>query len=330
MAFIVTALRRIGRGTFSRLYEAIFFSSILFWDFSLAIVNTFTFKRKIGTVVPKGSPGEGGVWPEYIPPREDDSRCSCPALNAMANHGIISRDGRNISFREVTDTVRSTYNFSPTFCLFVPRYIAHILGRSYKTGHLDLADIDVHNGIEHDASLFRRDTFHDFHQGMPDPELVAAFIKAASGPPLKDDAKYTPPGSPGSPSAASAKTSPYAPIVAHVAQATAEVDLSRTLTPRDLSRCLGERRREAKAANPQFSQDTGHKMFGSSNASTLLTIFGGRTRDIYTFLTEERLPEGWESRVRERMGLTMLAFNSTVFRVELGIEEEVQQPLNLM
>lgn len=61
-----------------------------------------------------------------------------------------------------------------------------------------------------------------------------------------------------------------------------------------------------------------------------MTIFGGRLRDIHTFLTEERLPEGWESRVRDQMGLTMTGFNRTVFRVELGIEEEVDQPLYLM
>jgi hypothetical protein len=66
------------------------------------------------------------------------------------------------------------------------------------------------------------------------------------------------------------------------------------------------------------------------SASTLLTIFGGRLNDIYTLLTEERLPDGWESRVRGQMGLTMTTFNRTVFRVELGIEDEVKRPLNLM
>jgi hypothetical protein len=66
------------------------------------------------------------------------------------------------------------------------------------------------------------------------------------------------------------------------------------------------------------------------SASTLLTIFGGRMNDIYTFLTEERIPDGWESRVRDRMGLTFFTFNRTVFRVELGIKEEVNRPLNLM
>jgi hypothetical protein len=88
MVFILTALRRLGRGAFSRLFEALFYVGLMSWDFSLAIVNIFTFKRRIGQVTPKGKSGEGGVWPEYIPPREGDSRCSCPALNAMANHGM--------------------------------------------------------------------------------------------------------------------------------------------------------------------------------------------------------------------------------------------------
>ena len=87
MAFIPTALRRIGRGTLSILFEALFFTGLLTWDLSLVIVNLVTFKRKIASVTPKGHPGEGGAWPEYIPPRSGDSRCSCPALNAMANHG---------------------------------------------------------------------------------------------------------------------------------------------------------------------------------------------------------------------------------------------------
>jgi hypothetical protein len=73
-----------------------------------------------------------------------------------------------------------------------------------------------------------------------------------------------------------------------------------------------------------------HSCFIAISASTLLTIFGGRMNDIYTFLTEERIPDGWESRVRDQMGLTFLAFNRTVIGVELGIKEELEQPLNLL
>lgn len=91
MVFILTALRRLGRGTLSRLFEFTFYVGLVSWDFSLAMINIFTFKRRIGQVTPKGKPGEGGIWPEYIPPRDGDSRCSCPALNAMANHGMANK-----------------------------------------------------------------------------------------------------------------------------------------------------------------------------------------------------------------------------------------------
>lgn len=59
----------------------------------------------------------------------------------------------------------------------------------------------------------------------------------------------------------------------------------------------------------------------SFSSSTMLTIFGGRVDDLEVILKEERLPDGWESRIRDPWGLTLAAFNRTVFRVELGIDE---------
>ncbi|KAI0301384.1 Cloroperoxidase [Russula brevipes] len=325
MVLIVNAFRRIWRGMLTRLFKGFFVVGLTFWDFSLAFVNVITFKRRVGSVTPKGQPGEGGVWPAYVPPRNGDSRCSCPALNALANHGILPRDGRNVSFREMSARVHATYNFSPSFSFYVSRYIANILNRPYMTGHFDLADIDVHNGIEHDASLVRRDAFHQFDQGMPDGPLVAALIKSATGPAPKGVPRQATAQDPLPPN-----NSPYFNVAAHVAKATADFDLNRTLVPADLSRRLGRRRREAQADNGQYSQNSAQRMFGSSNASTLLAVFGGRISDIYTFLTEERIPDGWESRARDQMGLTILGFNRTALRVELGIEEEVDKPLLLL
>ena len=55
----------------------------------------------------------------------------------------------------------------------------------------------------------------------------------------------------------------------------------------------------------------------------MLTIFGGKIKDLRPLLLEERIPDGWQSRVRHRMGLTMFEFNQSALRVELGIKEEV-------
>lgn len=41
------------------------------------------------------------------------------------------------------------------------------------------------------------------------------------------------------------------------------------------------------------------------------------------FLLEERIPDGWQSRILHPMGLTMAEFNMTALRVELGIHEEL-------
>lgn len=62
-------------------------AKIMSWDVILTILNLVGKKRRIGDVTPEGHPGYGGHWPEFRPPQETDSRCSCPGLNALANHG---------------------------------------------------------------------------------------------------------------------------------------------------------------------------------------------------------------------------------------------------
>lgn len=69
--------------------------------------------------------------------------------------GILSRSGRGIKFTELTDQIRTTYNFAPSFCSFVPHYAARLLNKNYSEDTFDLQDLDLHNGIEHDASLTR-------------------------------------------------------------------------------------------------------------------------------------------------------------------------------
>jgi hypothetical protein len=66
-------------------------------------------------------------------------------------------------------------------------------------------------------------------------------------------------------------------------------------------------------------------MFSSTNNCTLLTIFGGRHKDVEILLTEERIPDGWESRVRNFYGLTIAALNIVVLPVELRTNEKAKQ-----
>jgi hypothetical protein len=148
-------------------------------------------------------------------------------LNAMANHGILPHDGKNISFKELNTKVRQTFNFAASFCFFVPNFSARFLNKSYSTDQFDLADLNLHadNAIEHDASLTRQDVALVADQGKPDLELVDELLKEAKG--------KMPDGSP-------------------------------KLTVPDLSRALSRRRADARKTNPEYTESFFHNMFGSA------------------------------------------------------------------
>ncbi|KXN88410.1 Putative sterigmatocystin biosynthesis peroxidase stcC [Leucoagaricus sp. SymC.cos] len=268
----------------SFIFNFIHSTGVLIWDTSLALVNLVLPSRPEERVTPEGHPGFGGNWPEYIPPKDGDSRCCCPALNAMANHGILPRDGKNIQFKEMGRLIRTTYNFSPSFCYFVPNVAAQLLKKDYGKDTFDLEELNLHNGIEHDASLCREDVAINPDQGKPHIPYIKELLSYATG---KDK------------------------------------DGNPLLTIKDMSRFSSKRRADARASNPEFTLSLPHRAFGSSNSSTILTIFGGRVKDLEAILLEERLPEGWQSRVRKPLGLTLAHFNlTTVMWVELGISEK--------
>lgn len=201
--------------------------SVIAWDNAIFVLNLVTPKFRPGQVVPKGAAGHNLTWPEYVAPMPTDSRSACPMLNAMANHGILPHDGRNITFKELNEKVRSTFNFAASFCFFVPNFSARFLNKNYSTDKFDLADLSLHanNAIEHDASLTRKDVALEADQGKPDQELVDQLLAEATG-----------------------KTKDGGPL----------------LTKVDLSRALSKRRAQAKKENKEYSESFFHNMFGSA------------------------------------------------------------------
>ncbi|KAK5715377.1 hypothetical protein LTR15_010020 [Elasticomyces elasticus] len=262
--------------------------SVIAWDNVIAVMNLFAPKLNESEVVPRGAPGHRGSWPEYVPPKDGDSRSACPMLNAMANHGILPHDGKNITFTQLNQTVRQTFNFAASFCFFVPNFSARFLNKSYSTDRFNLADLNMHaeNAIEHDASLTRQDVALVPDQGKPDLGLVHDLLDEATG--------KMPDGTP-------------------------------LLTKSDLSRALAKRRADARKTNPQYTESRFHNLFGSANSSTMLTIFGGRVEDLRPMLVEERFADHWEPRILDRYGLTMAKFNWTVLPVERGVDVKKYQ-----
>jgi hypothetical protein len=198
---------------------------ILFWDFSLFILNFLTPSLKPGQIVPPHTPGHNLAWPEYVPPKDGDSRSACPMLNALANHGILPHDGKNIPFKELNIKVRQSFNFAPTFCFFASKFAADFMDRSYWTGSFHLAELSQHNAIEHDASLTRKDLALVPDQGKPDLKLVHDLLKEATG---------------------------------------AMPDGSARLTTSDLSRALSKRRVDARKTNENYTESLFHNFFGSA------------------------------------------------------------------
>ena len=87
MGQALVVLRRVSSGLTSGVSSLLVNLALFVVDTSFAIFNLITPNRRRGKVISKGCPGFGGKWPEYVPPQQGDSRCSCPALNALANHG---------------------------------------------------------------------------------------------------------------------------------------------------------------------------------------------------------------------------------------------------
>jgi hypothetical protein len=79
----------------------------------------------------------------------------CTVTDTSHDAGLIAHDGRNISFVDLAQQIEATYNLSPTFCMFILKFIARYMKKDYNKDAFDLRDLDAHNEIEHDGSLVR-------------------------------------------------------------------------------------------------------------------------------------------------------------------------------
>ncbi|RLN38053.1 hypothetical protein BBJ28_00001100 [Nothophytophthora sp. Chile5] len=77
-------------------------------------------------------------------------RAPCPGLNALANHGHIPRDGKNITHEGLGEALIAVYNLDSNLT-------QTLLNQVPSTFSLDY--ISRHNVIEHDASLVHSDEY---------------------------------------------------------------------------------------------------------------------------------------------------------------------------
>ncbi|THH17364.1 heme-thiolate peroxidase [Bondarzewia mesenterica] len=90
----------------------------------------------------------------WCPAQPGDSRAPCPALNTLANHGYLPRDGQQITASKIMHAVQDGFGISKPLA-FVLGYGGQLL--LGQAGPFSLGDLARHNRIEHIASLIHHD-----------------------------------------------------------------------------------------------------------------------------------------------------------------------------
>lgn len=128
-------------------------------------------KLDIPTPQPQGLKAIPGNDPEhqFIAPGQGDVRGICPTLNALANHGYLSRDGIT-SFAEAANAVQTGYGFGYGLSVFLSALGllagGDLLSGKYSIGGADSRvpntlglspGLDSHGVFEIDGSITRQD-----------------------------------------------------------------------------------------------------------------------------------------------------------------------------
>lgn len=117
---------------------------------------------------------------DWHPPVSGDARGPCPALNSLANHGFIPRDGKKLSPDIVIAALKEKMNLSTEVATTVA-------GAGLRTssdpasGTFTLEDLSKHNIVEHDASLSRKDVSVDGDNFSFDKEIFDEYIGYFNG-----------------------------------------------------------------------------------------------------------------------------------------------------
>ncbi|KAH7888256.1 Chloroperoxidase [Phlebopus sp. FC_14] len=115
----------------------------------------------------------------YCPPQPGDLRSPCPALNTLANHGYLPRDGKKVGVFDIIRALKEGYQLS-TVLAYILSFGGFFMLSQYR--NMSLWDLARHNLIEHDASLFHVDALKaddEYAPAPPDNSLVRVVCEEA-------------------------------------------------------------------------------------------------------------------------------------------------------
>ncbi|KAG7008166.1 hypothetical protein G7Y79_00006g017860 [Physcia stellaris] len=257
---------------------------------------------------------------DYAPVKPGDLRSPCPALNALANHGYLPRDGRNIRPNEIYDGLdqyglgsflravlthpiflekspknakaKSTWwdtlvhPFATAFAGFGMREPGQIDADGIACLNLD--QLALHNVVEHDVSMTRL----DFAQGdniTPQPHLIADLLASSSN--------------------------------------------GRTITIPDFVGLRKRRYEQQKADNETLEFQDAQVQLACGEIALILQVLGNGkevpVNYVKAFFQEGRIPwnEGWSKRKWWTIGLIELNMLSSKIKKFLGPSEKGAIPI---
>ncbi|GJE89442.1 peroxidase family 2 protein [Phanerochaete sordida] len=114
----------------------------------------------------------------WCPAQAGDSRSPCPAVNTLANHGYLPRDGKGITADMAVAALMACYHISKPLAWALAHGTVSRLGQG-KT--FELHDLAAHNVVEHDASLCHADANGaKYAPTHVDAELLKDFFAAST------------------------------------------------------------------------------------------------------------------------------------------------------
>ncbi|KAI4268584.1 MAG: hypothetical protein LQ337_007758 [Flavoplaca oasis] len=248
---------------------------------------------------------------DYAPVNPNDLRSPCPAINALANHGYLPRDGRNVLASEILDGMNllglgNFLGYMFTHPIFLEKHsqatkpqsswwttLSHPFASAFAAfgmrdpgqkdaagvACLNLDQLALHNVVEHDVSLTRRD-FAQGDNNTPQADLIEDLLNASSN--------------------------------------------GKTITVDDFVKLRKRRYERQKADNPKLEFQGMQVQIACTEVALILKVFGNGSEVpveyVRAFFQEGRLPreEGWSKRRWWTLGLVELNMLASKIKGLLG------------
>ncbi|TMW59150.1 hypothetical protein Poli38472_007295 [Pythium oligandrum] len=95
-------------------------------------------------------------------------RSPCPGVNTLANHGYLSRDGKNITRAAIKEAVMTYFHLNEAAADAFTAGLPAVF---------DLNQLSVHNDLEHDASLIHADSYLGEDPAAVNHDLLEDFFR---------------------------------------------------------------------------------------------------------------------------------------------------------